>query len=82
MPRPTDGFVQAAASAIVSIPVTTGTPSTTKWRLRSTAPDIVAMSLIGSPSSHWAWSGNDPPDPLEDLRLAHGAQRRRRPPTV
>ena len=59
MPRPTDGFVHAAASAMVSIPVTTGTPSTTKWRLRSTAPDIVAMSLIGSPSSHWAWSGND-----------------------
>ena len=58
MPRPTDGFVHEWASAIERTPVATGAPSTTKWRIRSTAPLIVTMSLIGSPSSQWAWSGN------------------------
>ena len=54
IPRPMDGFVHEWASAMVSRPVATGVPSTTKRRERSTTPLIVAMSLIGSPSSQWA----------------------------
>ncbi len=55
IPRPMDGLVQAWASAIETIPVTTGTPSTTKCRVRSTMPLIETMSLIGSPSSQGAY---------------------------
>ena len=59
MPRPSEGFVHAAASATRATPVATGRPSATMRRQRSAMPLIATTSPIGSPCTQWAWSGSD-----------------------
>ncbi len=56
-PRPTDGFVHAHASPTAATPVATGSPSTTKWRTRSSIFAITSTPVIGSASTQWAISG-------------------------
>jgi hypothetical protein len=58
IPRPSDGFVQAQESPTLTIPVATGTPSTTKRRRRSMVPPKGSTSVIGSPSSQCACNGH------------------------
>ena len=56
MPRPTDGFVHAQASASRARPVSE--PSAGSRRRRSMMPPIGAIGVIGSPSSQCACSGH------------------------
>ena len=56
MPRPTDGFVHAHASASSATPVSE--PSAGSRRRRSSTPPIGRIPVIGSPSSQCACSGH------------------------
>ena len=65
MPRPSDGFVHAHASAEGEEPVATGWPSTTVRRWRSTIPPIASTPVSGSPSAQCAWRGQAASDGVQ-----------------
>ena len=57
MPRPAEGLVQAQASPTAVKPVTTGEPSTTRERMRSSTPAMTATPGWASASTQCPCAG-------------------------